>query len=225
MTAKLVIFDCDGVLVDSEPLAARILAEALGQLDWHPLPEETDRLFRGRSLDDIVALVEQRLGRRIPPDFIPELTAATREAFDSNLEPVVGVRDALEAIAHVGLDTCVASSGSPEKIRHSLALTHLTEFFEDRVFSAVQVERGKPAPDLFCFAASQMGHPIEDCVVIEDSLPGVTGAVAAGATALGFVSPSLKDAGEHASALAKAGARVFHRMDDLPRLLSLPGAA
>ncbi len=218
------IFDCDGVLVDSEPVSARVLAEALGAVGWHPLPEETDRLFRGRSIADIVTLVEKRLGRSLPPNFVSELSEATRTAFDTSLEPVPGVADALDAIAHAGLDICVASSGSPEKIRHSLSLTGLTEFFEDRIFSAVQVERGKPAPDLFRFAASRMGHSIRESIVIEDSLPGVTGAVAAGAEVLGFVSLTLTDWKQHEEALTGAGARVFHSMDELPRLLALPGA-
>lgn len=224
MRPELVIFDCDGVLVDSEPVACRVLAEALSDFGWRLHPEEADHLFRGRSLPDIIALVEHELARPVPDGFVQSLNESTRRAFDMSLEPIDGVRDVLEAISLAGIDTCVASSGSPEKIRHSLKLTGLSRFFEDRIFSAFQVERGKPAPDLFRFAADQMGHQIETSVVIEDSLPGVTGAVAAGSIVFGFASNLLRDDGKHARNLAQAGAIVFGSMTELPRLLELPGS-
>lgn len=220
MTPELVIFDCDGVLVDSEPLAARVLSEAMLELGLETSVEEVDQLFRGRSLSDIVRAIEERLGGNVPESFLPRLKSETQRAFDTGLGPIPGVHEALTEIAGRGLDMCVASSGSPEKIGHSLALTRLTSFFEDRVFSATQVQRSKPAPDLFLFAAKQMGHPIASCVVIEDSIPGVTAAVAAGARVLGFVTPSLSDPDAHRRELAQRGARVFHSMRELPALLS-----
>lgn len=223
MAAELVIFDCDGVLVDSEPVAARVLAEALLELGLHTSVSEVDRLFRGRSLSDIIVAVETRLGAPLPQDFLRKLNAKTRRAFDKELTPISGVGDALLSIARRGVNMCVASSGSPEKIRHSLALTDLAEFFEDRVFSAAQVEHGKPAPDLFLLAAQKMGHPIANCVVIEDSIPGVTAAVAAGASVYGFVSTTLSDRVARSRALGALGARVFHSMHELPELLFLPG--
>lgn len=226
MAPELVIFDCDGVLVDSEPLAARVLCEALLELGLEMSVERVDQLFRGRSLPDIVLEVEQllqrekRLDARIPESFLPRLRAATEQAFDLGLSPIQGVRAALTHLVKSGVDMCVASSGSPEKIQHSLKLTELSPFFEDRIFSSAQVERGKPAPDLFLFAAQQMGHSISSSVVIEDSIPGVTGAVAAGATVLGFVSPAISDPAEHERELLERGARVFQSMEDLPGLIA-----
>lgn len=226
MAPELVIFDCDGVLVDSEPLAARVLCEALLALGLEMSVEQVDQLFRGRSLPDIAAQVEELLRvqgllhGKVPDTFLPQLRAETERAFDTGLAPIPGVHEALSELAARGVDLCVASSGSPEKIRHSLRLTELSSFFEDRVFSAAQVERGKPAPDLFLFAAQQMGHPIASSVVIEDSLPGVTGALAAGATVFGFVSPSLSNPAMQERELEKRGARVFRSMTDLPGLLS-----
>jgi HAD superfamily hydrolase (TIGR01509 family) len=219
MRAKLVIFDCDGVLVDSEPLAARVLAEALLELGLHTTVDEVDRRYRGRSISDIVKDIEGRLSGPLPPNFVPDLSARTQRAFESGLTPIEGVAGALSFIAAQGVDLCVASSGSPEKIRHSLALTGLSGFFEDRLFSATQVARGKPAPDIFEFTAKQMGHAISDCVVIEDSIPGVTGAVAAGAAVYGFVSPELSDPNTQRLLLEERGAHVFFSMNDLPGLL------
>ena len=221
MAVELVIFDCDGVLVDSEPLAAAVLAGALSGLGLEISVAEVDRLFRGRSLADIVLDLESTLGSPIPEGFLSKLNAETKRAFAENLAPIDSVRDALAAIAHRGIDMCVASSGSPEKIRHSLTLTGLAEFFEDRIFSAAQVARGQPAPDLFLFAAEQMGHPIKECVVIEDSIPGVTAALAAGASVYGFVPPSLLEKRAHGQALEALGAHVFYSMQELPGLLSL----
>ncbi len=220
MTAKLVIFDCDGVLVDSEPIAARVLAEALVELGLDVDPREVDDRFRGRSLADIIVEVEAELGRAVPADFLPRLNEVTRRAFETSLQPVEGVRLALETIAQSGVDLCVASSGSPSKIHHSLGLTGLISFFEDRIFSAHQVDHGKPAPDLFQFAARQMGRSSEESIVVEDSIPGVTGAVAAGATVLGYCSPQLPNAEIHALALAGRGAQVFDSMAELPHLVS-----
>lgn len=221
MAAELVIFDCDGVLVDSEPAAARVLTEALLDLGLETSVAEVDRLFRGRSLSDIVLEVESLLGSPVPEDFLPRLNASTQRAFEEGLVPIPGVRDVLSAIARLGIDMCVASSGSPQKIRHSLALTDLADFFEDRIFSSAQVKQGKPAPDLFLFAAKQMGHPIAGCVVIEDSIPGVTAAVAAGASVYGFVSPTLPEKTAHGLALGALGAHVFYSMQELPALLPI----
>lgn len=223
MTAELVIFDCDGVLVDSEPAAARVLAEAMLELGLETSVEDVDRRFRGRSLSDIAVQIADLLGAPLPDDFLPKLNADTQRAFDEELRPIPGVREVLASLAHLGVDMCVASSGRPEKIRHSLELTELTEFFEDRVFSASQVEHGKPAPDLFLFAAQQMGYKIADCIVIEDSVPGVTAAVSAGASVYGFVSPSFPDRTAHHLALLERGARVFHSMDELLGQLPLRG--
>lgn len=223
MAVELLIFDCDGVLVDSEPLAARVLAEALLELGLPMSNDEVDHRFRGRSLSDIVVEIEALLGTPVPEYFLPKLNTKTRHAFEVELTPIQGVRSALAEFRDRGLPMCVASSGSPEKIRHSLALTDLEGFFEDRVFSASQVKRGKPAPDLFLFAAQQMGPSIASCLVIEDSIPGVVAAVAAGASVYGFASRTLPDPSAHGLALLEQGAQVFGSMEELPGLLRLAG--
>src|SRR5690606_2544596 len=219
MAAQLLIFDCDGVPVDSEPIAARVLSEALVELGLDETPESVDAKFRGRSIADILRQIESELGRPLPSEFTATLTTTTRAAFEVSLQPVPGVRELLAELAHRGLDLCVASSGSPEKINHSLGLTELLPFFEDRIFSAFHVTRGKPAPDLFLHAAAQMGHPSPSCAMIEDSGPGVTGAVASGAQVLGYVPPGKPDLDERRRTLLDLGAPVFHAMYAVPGLI------
>lgn len=206
----LVIFDCDGVLVDSEPPANRVLSEAIAQLGLPATFESVTERFKGRSLFDCVKLIESDLGRPVPADFLTRLNERTFAAFRDELEAVPGVRAALEGLS---LPRCVASSGSHEKMRFTLGLTGLLPWFEPHLFSATQVEHGKPAPDLFLFAAKSMGVPAERCVVVEDSVPGVCGAVAAGMRVLGFAREGSPEE------LRAAGAEVFLQMDELlPRL-------
>jgi HAD superfamily hydrolase (TIGR01509 family) len=213
MAWELVIFDCDGVLVDSEPLANRVFTEALRQIGVEISYEEVCRTFIGLSMSRCMEIVERRLGRPAPEGFVDRLQARTYEAFRAELRPVRGVARALERI---DLPLCVASSGEPEKMRLSLGLTGLLDRFEGRLFSATEVARGKPWPDLFLHAARSLGARPEGCVVIEDSAPGVLAARAAGMAVLGY-------AGEGSGAgLAAAGARVFHDMEELPRLLAEP---
>jgi HAD superfamily hydrolase (TIGR01509 family) len=222
MPAQLLIFDCDGVLVDSEPIAARVLAEALVEFGLDESPESVDDRFRGRSVPDIVRQLEEQLGRSLPSDFGDKLGEKTRVAFEMSLSAVSGVRELLLELTDRGIDMCVASSGSLEKISHSLTLTELLPFFEGRIFSAHQVRRGKPAPDLFLHAAKRMGYPISNCTVIEDSSPGVAGAVLSGARVLGYVAPQRPDSSERRRHLEKLGATVFHHMKEVPRLAGLP---
>lgn len=209
---RLLIFDCDGVLVDSEPLANRVLHTALEDLGLAMDPEETTARFKGLSLDSCVALIERMLARKVPESFLPDLERRTREAFGQSLQPVAGVAVLLEKLT---TPFCVASSGSHVKIRHSLELTGLGHWFpEDAIFSADDVSRGKPAPDLFLFAARRLGFRPADCIVIEDSVPGVTAARRAGMRVFGY--------GERTSPrqLRAAGATVFTRMHELADLVS-----
>lgn len=209
----LIIFDCDGVLVDSEWLANRVLAAYLTELGLPTSFEESVERYIGGSIASVRAKAEAALGRSLPDDFEAELWARDQVAFDRNLKPIDGVATVLEAIGHA---TCVASSGTPEKIRHSLGLTGLDAHFGERIFSASQVAHGKPAPDLFEFAAGRMSAAVEDCLVIEDSVAGVTAARAAGMAVFGFTggghaTPAL------AEALSAAGAAlVFDEMRELP---------
>lgn len=219
----LVIFDCDGVLVDSEPLAAQVFAEALRDLGAAAHPQQMDERFRGRSLKDCIEEVRREWKVHLPDDFEEQLVERTRRAFEGGLKAIVDVTVALEFLRQEGIATCVASSGGPEKIRHSLELTRLTPFFRDasgraQLFSASQVARGKPAPDLFLFAAAQLGRTAEECIVVEDSQVGVQGAIAAKMRVFAF-SPEGVDS-SHGQALRACGATPFERMAQLPALLA-----
>jgi HAD superfamily hydrolase (TIGR01509 family) len=205
----LVILDCDGVLVDSEPISNRILAERLTAIGLPTSTEESIRDYMGRSWASCAALIEQRLGRPLPDGFADGYHAELFAELRRELRPVPGIEAALDAIA---APTCVASSGAHEKIRTSLATTGLLERFEGRIFSAVDVEHGKPAPDLFLHAAAAMGSAPEDCVVVEDAPAGVAAGRAAGMTVLGYAALTPAEALE--------GARVFTSMAELPALLN-----
>jgi HAD superfamily hydrolase (TIGR01509 family) len=221
MPPALVIFDCDGVLVDSEPLAAGALKEALDRLGLPFSRTEVDEKFRGKSLSDIVEQIERSLGRAVPDHFLAELDESTFAAFRRALEPVPGVYSTIERIVERDLPICVASSGSVEKMRLTLGLTNLLSFFEDHLYSANQVSRGKPAPDLFLHAAAEMGADIVRAAVIEDSLPGVTAGVSAGARVLAYVAPNHPDPIRHRGAVTELGATAFSHMEELPALLGL----
>lgn len=194
-----VIFDCDGVLVDSEPIANRVLVEVLGEHGLALTLEESMRTFVGRSWTSCLQIIAERMGREPPPVLTTTFRARLRAAFERELRPVDGVADALDRIA---LPVCVASSGEPEKIRRSLALTGLRERFGEALFSASEVARGKPAPDLFLHAAERMGFHPERTLVVEDSVPGVQAGVAAGMLTVAYARDGeadlLRAAGAHA---------------------------
>ena len=212
----LVIFDCDGVLVDSEPLANMSFSRALKAqgLDWSA--EETMRRLMGLSLKSCLEIVEAEIGRKLPGDFLEKMQAITYQSFrDAPLEPVAGVREAIVALQQAGRDTCVASSGSPEKMRFTLGLTGLWDLFDGRIFSSSQVPRGKPFPDLFLHAAINMNVQPFDCTVVEDSVPGVQAARSAGMRALAYGGAPYA----RRDALAAAGGELFESMDELPGLV------
>lgn len=208
---ELVIFDCDGVLIDSERLAVKVDVQVLRELGW-PLSEtEMIERFVGRSDRDTQAAIEAHLGRKLPDGWAEQVEERYRQAFDAELSPVAGVLEALEEIA---LPTCVASSGTHEHLRYTLGLTGLYDRFAGRIFSADDVAAGKPAPDLFLHAAEQMGATPAGCVVIEDSRPGVEAARTAGMRVLAFaggLSPG--------ELLAGPDTLVFDDMRELPTLL------
>ena len=208
---ELVIFDCDGVLVNSEHLAVRVDVRVLAELGWILSEREVIERFVGRSHEFMVAEIEAHLGRRLPHDWEDEFQHLYREAFAAELRPVDGIVEVLDQIA---LPTCVASSGSHEKMRYTLGLAGLYDRFAGRIFSASQVARGKPAPDLFLYAAERMGADPAACAVVEDSRYGVEAARAAGMLALGFAGGLT--AAEH---LQGPGTLVFSDMRELPRLL------
>ena len=212
----LVIFDCDGVLVDSEPLANVSFSRALKAvgLDWSV--EETMRRLMGRSLKSCLEICEAELGAKLPDDFLERMQAITYQSFrDAPLQPVAGVREAIVVLQEAGLDTCVASSGSPEKMRFTLGLTGLWDLFDGRIYSASQVPRGKPFPDLFLHAAIKMDVQPFDGVVVEDSVPGIQAARSAGMRALAYAGEPYADP----AALKQAGGEVFDAMQRLPGLV------
>lgn len=209
---QLVIFDCDGVLVDSEPIANRLFAEHLTRAGFEMTTEEAVCALKGLSMASCVALIKRRFGRALPTGFVAALQAATLEALAREVTAVAGVHGALDRIP---CPTCVASSGEHEKMRITLGRAGLWPRFEGRIFSATEVARGKPHPDLFLHAAARMRVPARDCVVIEDSRPGVEAAIAAGMRVLGFAGASEADRG----ALERAGAIAFTDMSELPARL------
>jgi HAD superfamily hydrolase (TIGR01509 family) len=212
----LVIFDCDGVLVDSEPLANKSFSAALKPhgLDWSV--EETMRRLMGRSLKSCVEIVEAELGRKLPDDFVEKMQEVTYRSFrETPLLPVPGVKEAVLTVQKAGFATCVASSGSPEKMKFTLGLTDLWDLFDGRIFSSSQVPRGKPFPDLFLHAAIAMDEQPFVCTVVEDSVPGIQAARAAGMQALAYAGAPYADR----AALAKAGGILFDDMKQLPQLV------
>jgi HAD superfamily hydrolase (TIGR01509 family) len=215
--SALLIFDCDGVLVDSEMIASRVLAAEARALGLSLTAADCRRRFTGSAMAAVRAALEADLGRPLPADFETRVRARDRAAFEAELKPVAGIA---EAVRRLALPRCVASSGAPEKIRHSLELTGLLPLFEPHLFSAHQVARGKPAPDLFLFAAAAMATPPAACVVIEDSVAGVRAGRAAGMRVLGFAGAS--HAGpDYGDGLAAAGAHaVFADMAELLGLVA-----
>jgi HAD superfamily hydrolase (TIGR01509 family) len=221
----LVIFDCDGVLVDSEVISCRAHAQTLSRHGYPITEHQVLERFLGVSDREARLIIESELGRKLPDDFESEVKHATLQFYEGDLRAISHIGDALAAIE---LPKCVASSGTPEKIRHGLTCAGLFDVLAPHIFSAVQVKRGKPAPDLFLFAAERMQASPHRCVVIEDSVPGVTGARAAGMTVLGFHGGSHCLAG-HADKLRAAGATsIFDDMRQLPALIAgepLPASA
>ncbi|MEV5281340.1 HAD family hydrolase [Streptomyces sp. NPDC052811] len=209
---ELVIFDCDGVLVDSERIAVRIQMALGAELGW-PLTEADviDR-FIGRSRESICEQIAQQLGEEIAAFWWKQLIQRHREAVDAGLEAVDGLP---EALAEITLPVCVASSGSQEKMRHTLGVTGLYDRFTGRIFSSTEVSRGKPAPDIFLHAARQMGVDPAACAVVEDSYPGVQAARAAGMHAFGYAGGLTP-----AERLEGPGTIVFHDMRKLPNLIN-----
>jgi HAD superfamily hydrolase (TIGR01509 family) len=208
----LIVFDCDGVLVDSEIVSFEAEAEVFAEIGIALTARDLLERFLGMSSASMFAIIEQEHGIRLPADFAERAARRTLEAFDQRLKAIPGIADLL---ADLPDRKCVASSSEPPRIRHSLALAGILQHFEPHIFSATQVKRGKPAPDLFLFAAESMGASPTRCLAIEDSVAGVTAARAAGMTVLGFTGGSHCLDG-HADKLRAAGAAdVFGSCRDL----------
>ncbi|MEU6662429.1 HAD family hydrolase [Streptomyces sp. NPDC046821] len=214
MRYDLVLFDNDGVLVDSEPISNKLLAAYLTELGHPTSYEDSLRDYMGAAMHRIHDLVEERTGQRLPEDFDDVFHGRVFAAFERELEPVPGAVDVLDKLTADGVPYCVASSGSHERIRVGHRKTGLDKWFDGgRIFSAQDVGRGKPAPDLFLYAAQRMGVAPDRCVVVEDSLLGVQAAVAAGMDVYGFTAMTPAD--------RLAGATgIFGDMRELPGLLA-----
>lgn len=221
--ARLLIFDFDGVLADSEVLANAVLAEAITELGVRTSWEDSMRLYMGKRLHEVIAAVEATIGRAVPPHFPRTFQQRTFERFRAELRMVEGARAFLEAFLDV--PRCIASSSTPDRLALCLELLDLEALFGANVFSALQVARGKPYPDVFLFAAEQMGVEPRDALVIEDSAGGVQAAVAAGMTVIGLLAASHIGEG-HADQLRAAGAHfvaaTFAEAEQIARKLLKP---
>jgi len=215
MPVDLVIFDCDGVLVDSEVISCRAHAETLTRHGYAITADQVLLRFLGVSDREARQTIESEMGRSLPDDFDAQIKQAALQRYASELAAIPYVGEAIDAI---GVAKCVASSGTHEKIRHGLTCAGLYDRLAPDIFSATQVERGKPAPDLFLFAAERMQAAPARCVVIEDSIPGIKGARAAGMTVLGFHGGSHCRPG-YGETLKNAG--VFATFDDMRQLPDL----
>jgi HAD superfamily hydrolase (TIGR01509 family) len=212
----LVIFDCDGVLIDSELIGVRVEAAELARIGIEVAESEILTRYVGMSAAAMFRALETEHGRALPEDFGALLQARIDAAFERELQAIPGIHETLDRLQAA---ICVASSSTLARLRHSLGLTGLYARFAPNVFSAEQVANGKPAPDLFLHAAARMGCPPARCLVIEDSISGVRGAVAAGMRVWGFIGGG-HCANGHDGRLRDAGAEtVFGHMADLPALL------
>jgi HAD superfamily hydrolase (TIGR01509 family) len=215
---ELVIFDCDGVLVDSERLAVRTEAVVLAELGW-PLSEaEIVERFVGRSAAYMHGEVERAIGRTV--DWEHEVAPRYRSVFDEELTAVDGVAGVLQALRSASVPVCVASSSTHEAIGFKLRCTGLSSHFEQRVFSTEDVERAKPAPDVFLHAAASMGITPMACAVVEDSPAGIESGLSAGMAVFAYRSGLVPP-----ERLAMPGVTVFDAMVELPALLGVAGAA
>jgi HAD superfamily hydrolase (TIGR01509 family) len=210
----LVIFDCDGVLVDSEVISNRIFMESFAELGIVFTLEEMLAFGVGKNAATLAAAIEQEFGVTLPAGFIEGQRARIMEAFTTELRPIDGIPELL-----AGLKLCVASNSHIRRVRHALTTTGLMPHLEPHIYTPAMVAQGKPAPDLFLYAAAQHGVRPERCLVIEDSLSGVVAALSAGMPIIGFVGGSHCRPG-HADAMRDAGCvEVFSQMGEVADFL------
>ena len=218
MRFSLVIFDNDGVLVDSEILSARVEAEELARLGAPITVEQAMQLFLGMTQADMERTIEREFGIKVPADHAERTTELLKQAYRDHLRPIAGVR---ELIGRLDVPYCVASNSPPAKLGLGLSLTNLYELLYPNIFCSKLVGRGKPWPDLFLYAAGALGVQPRDTVVIEDSVAGVTAAKAAGMTAIGFIG-GLHHGPPSADRLVAAGAdKVVETMEEVGALLGV----
>ena len=212
----LIIFDCDGVLIDSEVIAYRVLSAELTRRGFPVSEAESRAEFIGQSAKGVAEIIAGRFAKPLPDDFWDTELEVLVAAMEAELKPIPGIFEVLDAI---DLPACVASSSRMARLKPALEITGLHDRFAPNIFDAEMVERAKPAPDLFFLAARAMGVKPADCLVVEDSLIGVEGAVAAGMRVLGFTGGSHCGAGLGQALTAKGASTVFNEMRELPRLV------
>ena len=208
---KCIIFDCDGVLVDSEAIANQILLSMAKEHGLEMTLEQAIKNFNGRGLKDCFQQIEKIANKKLPEEFEKEYRKKTFEAFRTELKPVKGAKEFIETLA---ISYCVASSGPLEKIHLNLTTTGLIEKFENKIFSSYQINSWKPDPEIFLFAASEMGFPINECIVIEDSKAGVISAIKGGFKVFGFANEN------NSQELLDEGATVFYNYEELSAILN-----
>lgn len=212
----LVIFDCDGVLVDSEPISLGTLREVLAEDGLVLSAEQAHDLFLGRSIATMVKVVANQFGATIGDDFLDRMRNRLYARFRTELQPIDGIDTAWAGLKSAGIDWCVASSSQPERIRLSLEVTELLPRFSPPIFSATMVKNGKPAPDLFLFAAENMKREPADCIVVEDSPAGIEAAKAAGMRVFAFLGGAhARSAAYHDKIASLAPDLVFDDMHNL----------
>lgn len=208
----LVIFDCDGVLLDSEIIACTADAEAFQQIGYDISTEQVAKRFSGMPDEAVDHIIEKELGKPLPDHFRANIKRIVLEKYRTEMRPIAGAKSVLEQLK---TRKCIASSASPAKLALGLIETNMFELVYPHIYSARLVERGKPHPDIFEYAAKMMDVPAAHCLVVEDSVAGVTAAVAAGMKCIGFTGGSHCYA-EHDERLRKAGAyHVIERLDQL----------
>ncbi len=213
-----VIFDCDGVLVDSEPIVNRVLNQMLNELGIEISLEDSTRLFLGRAVREELDMIARMRGAPLPENWLSTWLARRNAVLEEEVAAVAHVREAIRAVAATGMPVCVASGADRIKVKLQLTKTGLVELFQqderEHIFSATEVARSKPAPDVYLLAARTMGVEPARCAVVEDSPTGVTAGVAAGMTVFGYAERN------DAALLREAGARtIFTDMRDLPELV------
>lgn len=207
-----IIFDCDGVLVDSEVIGIRLLLEMTAPYGVAIKEDDAVKEFAGRRLKEVIDILQTRAEKPFPEDMERQFRERSFEVFQQEVEPIEGIKTLLDSLT---IPFCVASSGPVDKIRLNLTLTGLIHYFEDRIYSAYDIHSWKPDPGIFLHAAREMGFSPERCVVIEDSKAGITAGVKGGFKVYGY-------AKEHnARELESEGATVFYSMHELPGLLKL----
>lgn len=203
---KCVIFDCDGVLVDSEHVSNEVLLNLARRHGYDRSREEVLREFSGRSLQQCLLMIENVIGKSLPESFVPEFREKTFHFFRTDLKPIEGIHDFINSLT---LDYCVASSGPIEKMNITLTTTGLIEKFKNKMYSSYQINSWKPDPDIFIYAAKEMGYAVNECIVIEDSKAGVMAAIKGGFNVLGYAAAGNGDE------LKQEGAELFYDFKEL----------